>query len=763
MELNTATKTYSSEKRQDFGEEIPGSRKDLAQRVRQVFEDLKAMEGSDGYTHAQLTAKLREIRRDDIWGPLEDRLSELQNMGASPAIALAWRVLYRGIAASAASTDLKPVPGKFYRFTPTDAYIFGLFYESVLKEIASDMDALPLDATWPEINAITLSTPGHMSYISGSTIVGNLEKYLENNPQMSPTEAATAWLRDPLHNEPHTLISKIRKLGGRSAYPLSHARREVFSEYAPEWRDEIEPLFTSFRVQSENDPRVEDRFYRWLTNCLETGITGEHSDVSSTRKWEMYESNFAVVEEYFGSYELLVEDLYARIGKSEGFDPWTTVKTKKATQSEDSSDSFESVIRPKIMPATRFENLKRETKGDAPSPRQGNVTEADLIELVPFRGIQYGNWATQAERQEMLNMAYDAMSDLALTLGVSPQYLALPVIGKSGSQNLGLALGARGRGGNANAHYEPSGHVINLTKTKGGGSLAHEWMHAYDHKVGTETPGSPTMASSVPGNEISQFVKILTTRSRPQPFTQEYADALEADRQRKLDIMLDLLLPSDLEKQLADLSGSAQSWKVFGEAMVGTLGKWAGASSPVWTYACQGHFLKREVAQSNMETGLLEQGVLESAAKLLSELWSESISGSIWLNLNRRLDRDANLHSKQTNYLSNAQILNGNKAVGYWSEPTELFARAGSAVVFDRLRKIHGIANGFLDASSDPERFQPGLHKGNPNPAGAEREQFAKVFSETILVTMQKEDATTTYMEQPELPARTGTQMRIRF
>ena len=103
MELNTATKTYSSEKRQDFGEEIPGSRKDLAQRVRQVLEDLKAMEGSDAYTHAQLTAKLREIRRDDIWGPLEDRLSELQTMGASPAIALAWRVLYRGIAASAAS------------------------------------------------------------------------------------------------------------------------------------------------------------------------------------------------------------------------------------------------------------------------------------------------------------------------------------------------------------------------------------------------------------------------------------------------------------------------------------------------------------------------------------------------------------------------------------------------------------------------------------------------------------------------------------
>ena len=761
MELIASTKNNSQEKREDFGEEIPGSRKDLAQRVKQALEDLIIMdEAGIEWSNAQLTAKLREIRRDDIWGSLENRLSELQPLGASPAIALAWRVLYRGVAASAASTDMNPMRLRYYKTTPKTAYIYALFYEATLKAIAADLEALPLDATWPEINAITLSTPANMSYLSPSAIVGGLEKYLESNPHMTPSEAANAWLRDPLHNESNTLISKVRKLGSTASSPLSRAKREIFIEYAPQWMSEISPLFDNFRIQSENDPRVEDRFYRWLSNCLESGITGEHSDVSGMRKWEMYESNFAVVEEYFGSYEILVEDLYARISKNEGFDPWTTVKTKKTTQSEESSDSFESIVRPKIMPATRFENLKRETKNGAPSPRQGNVKEADLIELVPFRGIQYGNWATQAERQEMLNMAYDAMSDLALALGVSPQYLALPVIGKSGSQNLGLALGARGRGGNANAHYEPFGHVINLTKTKGGGSLAHEWMHAYDHKVGTELASRATMASSAPGNEVYRFVKILTTRSHPQPHTQEYLDALEASRDRKLDLMLDLLLPQDLERQLTDASGSAQSWKVFGEAMVETLKNWAGTPTPVWTYACQGHFLKREVAQSNMQKGLLEQGVPESAANSLSALWSENISGSAWLKLNRRLERDANIHSAQTNYLTNAQILNGNKAVGYWSEPTELFARAGSAVVFDRLREIHGIANGFLDASSDPERFQPGLHKANPNPAGAEREQFAKAFSETLLVTMQKEDANATYKARPELA---GTQMRIRF
>lgn len=46
--------------------------------------------------------------------------------------------------------------------------------------------------------------------------------------------------------------------------------------------------------------------------------------------------------------------------------------------------------------------------------------------------------------------------------------------------NLAIAFGSRGSG-NASAHYEPTYKVINLTKTKGNGTLAHEWFHAYDH------------------------------------------------------------------------------------------------------------------------------------------------------------------------------------------------------------------------------------------------------------------------------------------
>lgn len=117
---------------------------------------------------------------------------------------------------------------------------------------------------------------------------------------------------------------------------------------------------------------------------------------------------------------------------------------------------------------------------DNVKPREGkdyrngrDVTAEDLATTFGFRGIQFGNWTNDADRQAALNQAYDAFMDLADILGVSPKALSL-------AGELGIAFGARG-GGSANAHYELKEVVINLTKTRGAGSLAHEWWHALDN------------------------------------------------------------------------------------------------------------------------------------------------------------------------------------------------------------------------------------------------------------------------------------------
>ena len=125
--------------------------------------------------------------------------------------------------------------------------------------------------------------------------------------------------------------------------------------------------------------------------------------------------------------------------------------------------------------------------------REGNITPEMFQETFGFRGVEFGNWVENDTRQEDLNKAYDALLDLSSVLKIPPKALSL-------DGSLGLAFGARGSGGKnaALAHYEPAKTVINLTKKKGAGSLAHEWFHAMDYYFGDfVNPQSPFKESTL--------------------------------------------------------------------------------------------------------------------------------------------------------------------------------------------------------------------------------------------------------------------------
>lgn len=106
-----------------------------------------------------------------------------------------------------------------------------------------------------------------------------------------------------------------------------------------------------------------------------------------------------------------------------------------------------------------------------------DVTPEQFISEFGFRGVEFGNWVKQGknakERQGMLNAAYDALMDLSSIINVPPKAISL-------EGTLGLGFGSRGSGA-ASAHYESDTLVINLTKTRGAGTLAHEWFHALDN------------------------------------------------------------------------------------------------------------------------------------------------------------------------------------------------------------------------------------------------------------------------------------------
>ncbi|MBQ6862283.1 MAG: hypothetical protein IJN98_06710 [Alistipes sp.] len=144
--------------------------------------------------------------------------------------------------------------------------------------------------------------------------------------------------------------------------------------------------------------------------------------------------------------------------------------------------------------------------------RQGrDITPEEFQSTFGFRGVEFGNWVPQAERQLYLNKTYDAIMDFCKVVGISPKAFSL------GGQ-LALAFGSRGKS-KAIAHYEPMKMAINLTRMNGAGSLAHEWFHALDNYLARQATGNALdMATDkrraerdIVANTFSQLVRRMAT------------------------------------------------------------------------------------------------------------------------------------------------------------------------------------------------------------------------------------------------------------
>jgi hypothetical protein len=130
--------------------------------------------------------------------------------------------------------------------------------------------------------------------------------------------------------------------------------------------------------------------------------------------------------------------------------------------------------------------LDRVTR-DGPDLRAGkDVTPEQFKKELGVADVGFGKWVKSKQDQDHLNYAYDAFRDLAKHFGTNPENL-----GFGGA--LHFTIGALGHGRYA-AHFAaghpgPEGQVqvINVTNTKGDGTVYHEWIHALDWNIGRST------------------------------------------------------------------------------------------------------------------------------------------------------------------------------------------------------------------------------------------------------------------------------------
>lgn len=255
-----------------------------------------------------------------------------------------------------------------------------------------------------------------------------------------------------------------------------NARRKKAEDNRPSWARRYE---VSQTVASDTPSEVgrwvirDTKKTNWLGHPVQKG------------------GSFATQEEAENAIPLVAVGHKHRVvpqhGDAPGFEIWRNINDNKRVKVVD--EVFTTRQEALEYMATHAQAIleTNTTFGEADLPRPDNTIrtglsrrtdsakDSDFMQTFGFRGVEFGNWNSQTERQQLLDDAYDGLLDLAEILNIPPKAISL-------NGELALAFGARGQGlSGARAHYEPSKAVINLTKMNGAGSLAHEWFHALDH------------------------------------------------------------------------------------------------------------------------------------------------------------------------------------------------------------------------------------------------------------------------------------------
>ena len=327
---------------------------------------------------------------------------------------------------------------------------------------------------------------------------------------------------------------------------------------------------------------------------------------------------------------------------------------------------------------------------EGPERRDGHVGPEDLIAAFGFRGVEFGEWLPDGERQAVLDLGFDALHDLADAIGLDPRDISL-------GGTLAVAFGARGTGGAA-AHYESDRTVLNLTRLRGAGSLAHEWAHALDHRLG-----------SLGGDPVED---------RAPRFASGYRTHYKAPRSTQL-----RLLPPEVSAAVDALVSAFRERPLTREEAV------AKASA-------EHASIKEKVAKAEENRA----AHLERHGGRPDRKWLKDVDAFLayWKPRLPLLEArpgeilaaaDGSFGSAPTSFLGEARKLSGGG--DYWVRPTELWARALECMVHDRLEGM-GRRSDYLVHGVEDGRFAGPAWKGDPYPAGEERARLNALFGNLV-------------------------------
>ncbi len=365
---------------------------------------------------------------------------------------------------------------------------------------------------------------------------------------------------------------------------------------------------------------------------------------------------------------------------------WAGVKKGKATET-DGKERSELKINtyPPLSFIKRTGGIKIEDSDITPVTIEKNgkkfATYPKIQEHFGFANVELGQSLLDKEAKEHIRHFLGAMADFGDILNMN-----IVELNKLGG--LSIAFASRGHG-KASAHYEGLRKVINITKTRGGGAVAHEYMHYLDNimpKINREE------------YSFKEFASVITESRYGMRSAPVENKAVFKAIDNIFQYIYNRVIPFDLTQ-----NGGNQDAK----NRVVTVKKLINASDKSWQIP-DSFYLSTQ--------GKVTPVDIDEYFKLFKERYSQ-------------YKRIENLRPKDINVLGavvkkfgykyyefefetrNSQYYANSIAMGsdYWSRAWELFARAFETYIFDKLDKL-GRANNYLvsgDYFDRPEGIYP--------------------------------------------------------
>ena len=348
----------------------------------------------------------------------------------------------------------------------------------------------------------------------------------------------------------------------------------------------------------------------------------------------------------------------------------------------------------------------------------------EIREMLRLFGIWYGSWIADdlPTAQWHVRRAAEGLVDLADVTGIPRELISL-------NGRISLAIGLRDKS-TAYASYWPDDKLINMNKTIGSGSLAHEWFHALDNLI-MDAMGLKKGSAAFMTN------KFFSLSGRQATALKKYLEAPEesaAKRNAKAKCEeLGVTVPeTPTEEHQIKVSAAFEELK---KAMMEGSGDVAVKLQFYYEYSDETSAKQRiRPDKKGIGGAIYSAGNFVSAAKAIYEKSKSDKERVKWLKLAaayynvakpyKQLDISVKVKSKESGFLMSAKAQDVEKSGQPCATPHEMAARAFSAYIKDKLAE-QGRRNDYL-TRDDPNEWK--------FPQGEERKRINAAFDKLFRV-----------------------------